>query len=330
MKMLDGTMRRFQVRLRSATGATCTALVVALLLVRPSFAVAQSAPQTPLPAATVSPSAPQSTVAAPGKEDSAPLPTFEVVSIKPDKSDDMMFRIMATPDGTSINGLTIHMLLREALGISDNQLQGEPGWLDSDRFNIEAKVAADDVPKFEALKPNQRWAMLLPVFEERFGLKFHRETKDLAQYELVVAKGGLKMKEATPGETYPDGPKTPDGKPGGAGMMRMGPGEITAQAIPISGLVRFLSFDLHSPVLDKTGLTGKYDIKMTWAPDETDGMMLRPPDGAPAGAGNPAPPSTTGPSIYTALEEQLGLKLEAHKEPGEVIVIDHIEQPSAN
>jgi uncharacterized protein (TIGR03435 family) len=112
-------------------------------------------------------------------------------------------------------------------------------------------------------------------------------------------------------------------------MMRVGPGEFTAQAIPISGLVRFLGFQLHSTVLDKTGLTGKYDINMTWAPDETDGMM-RPPDGGASGTGNPAPPTTTGPSIFTALEEQLGLKLEAHKEPGEIIVIDHIEQPSAN
>lgn len=241
-----------------------------------------------------------------------------------------MSRIMITPDGISINGLTVHMLLREALGISDNQILGEPGWLSSDRFNIEAKVAADDVQKLDALKPTQRWAMLLPVFEERFGLKFHNETKELTQYVLVVAKGGPKMKEATPGDTYANGLKGPNGSAGGGGMMRVGPGEITAQAIPLANLVRFLTFQFHSPVLDKTGLTGKYDIDLTWTPDETEGMMMRPPDGATPAAGNPPPPTTTGPSIFTALEEQLGLKLEAHKEPGEVIVIDHIEQPSAN
>jgi uncharacterized protein (TIGR03435 family) len=329
MERLERMGIRLDVRWRIAMDAWCPALVAALLLVLPSFGQAQPAAQNPSPAATASASAPQATPAAPGKDASAALPAFEVVSIKPNKSGSMMMRIMATPDGTSISGLTVHMMLREAFGISDDQLQGEPGWLDSDRFDIEAKVAPDDVPKYEALKPNQRWAMLLSVFEDRFALKFHHETKDLTQYVLVVAKGGLKMKEAAPGETYPNGPKTPDGKPGGAGMMRMGPGEFTAQAIPISGLVRSLSFQLHSTVLDRTGLTGKYDIDLTWAPDESEGMM-RPPDGGTPGTGNPAPPSTTGPSIFTALEEQLGLKLEAHKEPGDVIVIDHIEQPSAN
>jgi len=327
MERLDKTKPRIRVRLRSVSSAVCAALVVALLVVRPSFVAAQSAPQNPSPDATASPSGPQSTVAAPGKD--ATLPTFEVVSIKPDKSGNMMSRIMMTPDGISVNGLTVHTLLREALGISDNQLQAEPGWLNSDRFNIEAKVAVDDVEMLKVLKPTQRWAMLLPVFEERFGFKFHSETKDLTQYVLVVAKDGLKMKEAAPGDTYADGLKGPSGAAGGGGMMRMGPGELNGQAIPISNLVRFLTFQFHSPVLDKTGLTGKYDINLTWAPDESEGIMMSPVGGAP-GAGNPAPPSTNGPSIFTALEEQLGLKLEAHKEPGAVIVIDHIEQPSAN
>jgi uncharacterized protein (TIGR03435 family) len=241
-----------------------------------------------------------------------------------------MFRIEASPDGIRVNGLTVHMLLREALGISDNQLAGEPGWLNSARFNVEAKVAADDVSKFQALKPNQRWAMMLPVFEDRFGLKFHHETKDLQQYELLIAKGGLKMKEASPSETYADGIKRPDGTPGGAGIMRVQPGVIVGQGIPLANLMRFLSFQLQSPVLDKTGLTGKYDINLTWTPDESEGMMMGPPGGGAAAASSPAPPASTGPSIYTALEEQLGLKLEAHKEPGDVVVIDHIDQPSAN
>ncbi len=268
--------------------------------------------------------------AAVDKDASAALPAFDVVSIKPDKSGTMMMRIMFTADGISVTNFPVHMVLREALGISDNQLLGEPGWLNSDRFDIEAKVAAEDAPKLKALKPAQRWAMLLPVLEDRFGLKFHHETKDVMQYVLVVAKGGLRMKEATPGDTYADGLKAPDGKGGGAGMMRVEPGEVIAQAVPIANLVRYLSFQFHSPVIDKTGLAGKYDIHLKWAPDETEGMRMRPPDGSQPEAANPAPPATTGPSIFTALDEQLGLKLEAHKEPGDVIVIDHIEQPSPN
>jgi len=266
----------------------------------------------------------------PASSATAQLPAFEVVSIKPNKSGSMESRVMFTPDGISVSGLTVHMLLREALGVSDSQITGEPGWLGSSRFDIEAKVAADDVKKLDTLKPKDRWAMLLPVFEDRFGLKFHSETKDLTQYVLLVAKGGLKMKEAAPDQTYANGLKTPDGKPGRGGMMRVGPGELVGQSIPVSNLVRFLSFQFHGPVLDKTGLTGNYDMNMTWTPDESEGMMMHAPDGGPPSAGNPAPPPSSGPSIFTALEEQLGLKLEAHKEPGTVIVIDHIDQPSAN
>ncbi len=284
-----------------------------------------------LSAQTAAPAAPTAAPAAsPESSATAALPAFEVVSIKPDKSSSMMSRVMFTADGISVSGMPLHMLLREAFNTSDSQLLDEPGWVNNDRFDIEAKVAPEDVPKLKALKPTDRWAMLVPVFEDRFALKFHHESKDLTQYILVIAKGGLKMKEATQGDTYANGLKTPDGKAGGAGMMRVEPGELVGQALPLASLVRFLSFQFHSPVLDKTGLTGKYDMDLKWTPDETEAAMMRPPGGAPADAGNPAPPPAAGPSVFTALEEQLGLKLEAHKEPGDAVVIDHLEQPSPN
>lgn len=269
-------------------------------------------------------------VPSPEKGASSALPVFEVVSIKPNKTGSMTMHVMFTPDGISVSGMALHMLLREALNISDNQLIGEPGWVNNDRFDIEAKVAAEDVPKLKALTPTDRWAMLLPVFKDRFALSFHHETKDLTQYELVVDKGGSKMKEALPGDSYTDGLKGPSGTAGGAGMMRVQPGELIGQGIPLENLVRFLSFQFHSSVTDKTGLTGKYDIDLKWTPDETDGSMMRPPNGSQPGDGNPTPPTNPGPSIFTALEEQLGLKLEAHKEPGDAVLIDHIEQPSPN
>ena len=276
-----------------------------------------------------SPAAGGQPAAAAGQDAAAQLPAFEVVSIKPDKSGAMMMRVMFTSDGISITNLPVHMLLREAFGVSDNQLIGEPGWLNSAHFDIEAKVAAEDVPKLKALKPAEHWAMLLPVFADRFGLKYHHEKRDLTQYVLVVARGGPKLKEAAPGETYTNGLTGPDGKSSG-GMVRMMPGNFIGQGTHLDTLVHFLSFQFHSPVTDKTGLTGLYDIDLKWTPDEMGNGMMRPPDGGQPEGQNPAPASTTGPSLFTALEEQLGLKLEAHKEPGDAIVIDHIEQPSPN
>jgi uncharacterized protein (TIGR03435 family) len=260
---------------------------------------------------------------------SVALPAFEVVSIKPNKGDSMMSRIMMTPDGISVSNVPLHGLIREAFGVSDDRLVGAPGWINSDRFDIEGKVTVDDVPKLKLLTPQQRGAMLLPVFEDRFALKFHHETKDLTQYVLVIAKGGPKLKEAKAGDAYPNGFKGPDGV-AHAGMFRMGRGELTAQGVELAILVRQLSFQFGSTVVNKTGLTGKYDFDLKWTPDETAGPLLKPPEGGQPGADSPAPPATPGPSIFTALQEQLGLKLESHKEPGDVIVIDHIEPPSPN
>ncbi len=271
----------------------------------------------------------QTGVAAPATGDASAPPAFEVVSIKPNKGDSMMSRIMMTPDGVSVSNVPLHGLIREAFGVSDDRLAGVPGWMNSDRFDIEAKVAADDVPKLKTLTPQQRWAMFLPILEDRFALKFHHETRDLTQYVLVIAKSGLKMKEAKPGDTYANGMKGPDGA-AHPGMMRMGRGEFMGQAVELAVLVRQLSFHFGSTVVDKTGLTGKYDFDLKWAPDEMEGAAPRAPDSGQPGADNPAPPATSGPSIFTALEEQLGLKLESQKQPADVIVVDHIEPPSPN
>jgi uncharacterized protein (TIGR03435 family) len=298
------------------SGCAAWLLTAGCLFLAPTGAPAQSA-------------APAGSAAPPSTDASAALPAFEVVSIKPDKSGSMNSRIMATPDGVSVEGVPGLMLLREAFGVSSDRLVGAPGWLGSDRFDIEAKVAPEDVPKLKALKPTDRWAMFLPVFEDRFGLKFHHESRNLTQYVLVVSKSGLKMKEAAPGDTYPNGIHPPSGGNGG-GMMRMQPGELIAQSVPIQLLVRQLSFQLGSTVVDQTGLTGKYDFDLKWTPDVGTGMPAGPPEGGDPGAGNPTTSDNAGPSIFTALEEQLGLKLEAKKVPADVIVIDHVEQPSPN
>jgi uncharacterized protein (TIGR03435 family) len=163
--------------------------------------------------------------------------------------------------------------------------------------------------------------MLQPVLAERFQLKVHRETRDLPVYELFVAKGGPKFHEAKAGDTYPNGIKGPDGH-SGPGLMWLQDGRLTCQAVGMVELTRILSQRLGHNVLDKTGLTGKYDLAMQWPPPEDR------PGGMFDGGENAA--ESTGPSIFTVIQEQLGLKLESHKAPVEVLVIDHVEAPSAN
>lgn len=257
------------------------------------------------------------------------LPAFEVASIKPNKSGSMMVEVRITEDGVLISGLALHMLLRESFGVANNRLFGEPGWVASARYDIQAKVDAADVPRLKQATLQQRWAMMVPLLEERFGLKFHHETRKVAVYMLVVANGGPKLKESVPDETSANWETGPDGK-GGPGTFRMGRGFMTVQAAPVSTFVRHLALQLGATVVDRTGLPGKYDFNLHWGPDlQLGDGMPQPPGIAPKGDG---PPSlkTPGPSLFTALKEQLGLKLEEQKEPVDVIVIDHIEPPSPN
>jgi uncharacterized protein (TIGR03435 family) len=167
--------------------------------------------------------------------------------------------------------------------------------------------------------------MIQALLAERFKLAVHKESKESTIYALVVAKGGPKIKELPP-ETTPapdpkDAPKEsldkPDPKRLPRGMMRMGPGELTAQGVKIISLANSLSNAVGHPVFDKTGLTGDYTYELKWAPDENHG------DAASSADAN-------GPSIFTALTEQLGLKLESQKGPVDVIVIDHAEKASEN
>jgi uncharacterized protein (TIGR03435 family) len=252
-------------------------------------------------------------------EAAAKLPAFDVTSIKPDKSGTQMIMFRLTPDGLNVSNAPLKLLIQQAYGVEENQVIGLPGGLSSERYDVEAKVDSADVAKLHDLDPPQRMRMLQPVLTERFQLKVHRETRDLPVYELVVAKGGPKFHEAKPGDTYPNGIKGPDGH-GGPGLMWLQDGRLTCQALGMVDLTRILSQRLGHNVLDKTGLTGKYDLAMEWPPEDRPGPMS---DG-----GNASDSST--PSIFTVIQEQLGLKLESHKTAVEVLVIDHVEAPSAN
>jgi bla regulator protein BlaR1 len=274
------------------------------------------------------------------------LPKYEIATVKPSSEQDGQIRMMMTPDGAELNGVQVQMLLQQAFGVERDRIIGAPDWARSKRFDISAKVAPEVAPKLDNLKMEQRRAMLLPLLEERFALKYHHESRELPMYSLVVAKGGPKLKISTapvtapPGASGgPNGPGAPDGPagasrlsrehPGGPGMMRMSPGAIEANGGGMPFLAHALSALVGRSVVDKTGLTGNYDFSLNWTPDEGSMPRMGPTAGGPPPQGD-APTDPNGPTLFTALEGQLGLKLQSEKGKVDVIVIDHIDLPTEN
>jgi uncharacterized protein (TIGR03435 family) len=251
-----------------------------------------------------------------------PLPSFEVASIKRTKSGGSRGVYSFQPARFIATGVTTKWLITAAYGVYDFQVYGGPNWVGSEEYDIRAKADDSIIEELQELPPSQRSKqvelMLESLFAERFKLQVNRETKELPVYALVVAKGGPKLHEATP----PNETKNPDSP----GMMRAGPGELTCQRLPVTALLPMLSSLLGRPVLDHTGLKGKYDFTFRWETDSSQRATFLGPAGNPQA--NSAPPSDSGPSIFTALQEQLGLKLESTKGPVDVIVIGHIERPS--
>jgi bla regulator protein blaR1 len=273
---------------------------------------------------------PQRHAASPVAGAASKVPAFEVASIKPNKSGTGMTMLHTTPVGFSASNISLKALIQQAYGVEENQVLGAPSWVGSERFDMEAKVASSDTDALHDLNPDQRRLMLQPLLADRFELKVHTELRDLPVLALVVAKGGPKLHEAKPGDTYPNGLKGFDGEGGGPGMMLMQPGQLTAQGLDLSSVAKLLSQQLGRTVQDKTGLTGKYDFILQWKPDRDPSPM---PGAPPPGQQGPgATPSTDSSeaSIFTAVQEQLGLKLESVKAPVEVLVIDHVEAPSEN
>jgi uncharacterized protein (TIGR03435 family) len=258
------------------------------------------------------------------------IPAFEVASIKPDKSGTDMTMLRTTPVGFSASNIALKVLIQQAYGIEDNQIVGAPSWLGSARYDIEAKVSSSDTDALHNLSSDQRRLMLQPLLADRFQLKVHTEVRDLPVLTLVIAKGGPKLHEAKPGDTYPNGLKDFNGQGGGPGMMLMRPGQLTGQGLPLSSLARVLTQQLGSTVQDKTGLTGKYDLTLQWTPDRNGSAMPGAPEPGLQGPGSGGSTDASGPSIFSAIQEQLGLKLESQKGPVEVLVIDHVETPSEN
>jgi uncharacterized protein (TIGR03435 family) len=270
-----------------------------------------------------------------GQSSTPPL-TFEVASIKPSATDDRRVMIQIQPGGgLRTSGTSLKMLLTFAYDVRDFQISGGPGWINSDRYEIVAKgggAAASDTPDDpRKMTDEQRKTVgdqmrerLRALLADRFQLTLHRETKEQSVYALLVAKNGPKLQESQ----TKDGQAKEGTGPRGP-MMRMGRGELSGQGVALDMLTRTLSSQLGRTVIDRTGLKGNFDFKLTWTPDP--GQSAGPPGGGPPpGADAPPPPDPNGPSIFTALQEQLGLRLESQKGPVEMLVIDRVEKPSEN
>ncbi len=244
---------------------------------------------------------------------------FEVASIRPADPDARQVSFQLTPTG-GVNAVNMGLkdLIRFAYNIPcgkncDNFISGGPAWIGSQRFDILAK-APQGAEAGGALTSAQRDRVrqrLQALLAERFQLVIRRETKEMPAYALVVARNGHKLKE-----------RTDSGERGG---LRGERGQMIAENVPIEHLVVNLAGMSGRPVVDRTGLRGRYDFTLEFAPETR--VALKGPGGAvePAGAADPP-----GPSIFTALQEQLGLKLEATKAPVETIVIERVEKPTAN
>jgi uncharacterized protein (TIGR03435 family) len=243
-----------------------------------------------------------------------PRPSFEVASIKPGDPSSRQIGIGVRPGRFIVTNAPLKMMVGFAYDVRDHQISGGPKWLESDRFSIEAKPNnATPIPAGPEGMGQMR-LMLQSLLEDRFKLALHRETKEEQVYELVVAKGGPKLKE----NSLPDAA-------GRVGLFGTGRGQITSTAMPISALANFLSQQLGRSVIDKTGLGDKYNFTLTYTPEPGQGGAFGPP-----GPDAPPPPDPNGPSIFTALQEQLGLRLESAKGPVDILVIDHAEKPDAN
>ncbi len=226
---------------------------------------------------------------------------FEVASIKANHSGHNAIGNHFTEQQMSWTNTPLFVLITNTYRLRNYQVIGAPAWTHSENWDIDAKSAG----KTTMAEKNEMLARLLAA---RFHLQFHRETRELAIYKLVIAKGGVKMKEVKDGEKrdHPGGISNRDS-------------HLQGWAQPVNMLVSFLSGSyLNQPIVDETGLTAKYDFDLKWTADPNQAYQR---DEA-------ADPN--GPSLFAAIQEQLGLKLEAAKGPVEVLIIDHVERPAEN
>jgi uncharacterized protein (TIGR03435 family) len=276
----------------------------------------------------------------------AGAPTFEVASVKPNTSGDGRVQVQNQPGGRfTATNVTLRMLIRQAYQLQDFQITGGPGWLPDDHFDIVAKADGTQQDAFVAQQrgagPTAVQMMIRALLAERFSLVVHNETREMPIYALILARSdgrfGPQLKKsdtdcaalaaAGRGRGRANGPPaaiTP-GQPMACGIQ-IGMGSLVMGGASLSQFASSLANFVGRVVLDKTGLAGGFDLNLTWTPDN---LPQRPP-GAPEPLFNGVAIDPNGPSIFTALQEQLGLKLDSQRGPVEVLVIDKAEHPTPN
>ena len=251
----------------------------------------------------------------------APRPSFDVASVKRNTSGGDWDTHSGPPEsaGFRANNMTLKMLIKIAYRVKDSQISGGPGWIDSDRYDIAAKPAENN------LSADRSRLMLQALLEQRFRLALRREMRTIPVYALIGSSGGLQLPK--PAHTscveFPGGsPPTPSA-PGQApqipcGGFVTGPNLLEGGNISMSQFVDVLGNMLDRPVVDKTGFTGTFTVRLDF---DSEGVF---------GKHDDSNPDLSRPSIFAAIKEQLGLKLEAQRSSAEVLVVDHAEKPDAN
>jgi len=258
-----------------------------------------------------------------------PPPAFEVASIKRSSAGDTQRApSLILPGGrfTATNN-TVRALILNAYGISASPylLSGGPGWIDSERYDVDAKAEPGAIP---ASTPNKvLWettrSMLRSLLAERFKLAIRRETKEMPIYELVVARNGPRLQKSS---------KECDAGATGCHGFSGNPMRLSGIGVDMSDLALMLSHHAERPVLDRTGLQGVFDLKLQWNPFALGAQPAERAErvpGAEAREGSSPDPASL-PSLFSALEQQLGLKLEARKGDVPIYVIERVERPSEN
>jgi uncharacterized protein (TIGR03435 family) len=236
-------------------------------------------------------------------------PAFNAVLIKPSAADARGGGFNLSPGRLTAKNQSLKDLVRFAYGLHDYQLSGGLGWTDTERYEVIATFPGETTNA-------QRAKLLQAMLADRFGLTVHRESKEVSGYALVVGKNGHRLHVAES-----DQPEMMLGRSPASGQRT-----LNAKRAKMSDLTSILADLLGKPVEDKTGLEGVFDFVMEWTPDSVSERSLKPG----AEKVEPAAEAQTGPSIFTALQETLGLKLETKKVTVEAIAIDHAEKPSAN
>jgi uncharacterized protein (TIGR03435 family) len=251
----------------------------------------------------------------------APQPSFEVASVKRNTSGGDWDTHSGPPEseGFRANNMTLKMLIKIAYRVKDSQISGGPGWIDSDRYDIAARPAENN---FSA---DRSRLMLQALLEERFRLALRHEMRTIPVYALIAGNGGLQLPKSTHTSCVdfsagsPPKPSAPGQAPSiPCGGFVTGPNLLEGGNISMSQFIDVLGNMLDRPVVDKTGFTGTFTVRLDF---NSEGIFGRHDD---------SNPDLSRPSIFTAIQEQLGLRLEAQRSAAEVLVIDHAEKPDAN